>query len=712
MADEKIIQSRRDFLKVSALVGGGILIGFNFFGACKPEAEVPVDLSKLNYNDFNAFIKISDTGKITIFSPNPEIGQNVKTSMPMIIAEELDVDWKDVYVVQAPLDTAKYTRQVAGGSQSIRQGWEPLRRVGATARMMLINAAAIRWGVEPLECTTKYGRIFHSSGKELGYGEVAMEAASLEIPENYTLKTPSEFKIIGKPTPNVDIDEIITGKPLFGIDFKREGMLYASVMRPPAFGLALKSYNDAEALQVNGVKQVVRFGSKLAVLATSTFAAMKGKKALMAEWVVETPLESTSDHDRIMLDLLEGNKFTTLRKDGEVEKAFAEADKIIEKTYEAPFLPHNPLEPMNFFAHVTDQNVELVGPIQTPAGAAKQVAEKLGRELSQVSLEMTRQGGGFGRRLYGDYAVEVAEISNLVRLPVLMVNSREDDMTMGTYRVPLKYRIKAAIKDGKITAYHLKEAAINSNMYDLIASFFPAGAIENFQVDVAKYDSNITTGAWRAPITNFHAFAEESFLEELALELNIDSVQLRLSLLEKMKQNPNANITYNPDRLAGVIKMAAEKGEWGKKKEGVFKGFAAYYCHNSQVAEVAEIELINGEPVVRKITCAVDVGIVINPLAAVNQAQGGVIDGLGHAFYGEFDFKDGKPLFKNFDQYRMIRMSEAPKVEIHFVTNQEAPTGLGEPTLPPVAPAVASAIYAATGKRLTKFPLLKHLKEA
>jgi isoquinoline 1-oxidoreductase beta subunit len=708
---DKIQQSRRDFLKTSALVGGGILFGFNLFSACKPNAVPPVDISKLDFKDFNAFIKIAENGMVSIFAPNPEIGQGVKTSMPMIIAEELDVDWKDVFVVQAPLDTTKYTRQVAGGSQSIRQGWEPLRKTGATARQMLINAAAKRWQVDPEECTTKAGTIIHSSGKELGYGEVATEAAQMEVPENYTLKKTDNFTIIGHETTNVDIDKIIRGESLFGIDYKRPGMLYASVMRPPAFGQVLKSYDQTDAMSVIGVNQVVRFGNKLAVLAMSTFAAMKGKKALKAEWIFETPGESTTDHDKILFALLDGNKFETKRKDGDIKKAFAEADKIIERTYESPFLPHNTLEPINFFAHVMPDKIELVGPIQTPARAAQQVSETLGRDISQISLEMTRQGGGFGRRLYGDFVVEVAQISDLVKEPVLMVNTREDDMTMGTYRVPLKYRIKASIKDGKITGYYLKEASVNSNMYDLIPNFFPAGAIENFQVDVANYKSNITTGAWRAPVTNFHAFAEQCFFEELAHELNTDSIQLRLDLLQKIKENIDNRITYEPDRLAGVIKMAVEKSNYGKAKEGVFQGFASYYCHNSQVAEVVEIEMKNGEPIVKRVICAVDCGIVINPLGAVNQAQGGVIDGIGHALYADFGFKDGTPIYTNFSQYRLIRMGETPQVEVYFVENEKAPTGLGEPTLPPAAPALANAIYAATGKRITKFPMLKNLKE-
>ncbi len=711
MKNSKNIQfSRRSFLKTSTLAGGGLLIGFNLFTACKSEVKPPIDLSKLNFNDFNAFIKISDQGKVTIFSPNPEIGQGVKTSMPMLIAEELDVAWSDVYVAQGDLDTVNYTRQVAGGSQSIRFGWEPLRQTGATARQMLVNAAAVRWGVDPSECTVKEGVISNANGDKLGYGDVVNEASLLDVPENVKLKDPKDFTIIGQEISNVDIDKIVTGKPLFGLDYKREGMLYASVLRPPAFGQTLDSFDDKNARSVNDVKDVIRFGEKVAVLATSTWAAMKGKKALTANWKQDSPAESTAMHDEKLLGLLNGNSFETLRKDGDVKKAFSEADEVLERTYESPFLPHNCMEPMNFFADVTADKVELVGPIQTPAGTARRIAEMLERDESEVSLEMTRMGGGFGRRLYGDFAMEAAEISNLAKSPVQVVFSREDDMTDGIYRPAIKYRIAASIKDGKLTGYHLKEASVNSNMYGLIPNFFPAGAVSNYQVDAANYKSNITTGAWRAPYTNFLASAEQSFFDELAERMGVDRIQLHLDLLQKVKGTTDERIQYNPERLEGVMKLALEKSNWGKVSEDVYQGFAVYYCHNTHVAEVADIVLENGFPVVKKVTCAVDCGIVVNPLGAQNQVVGGVIDGIGHSMYGELTFKDGKPQSDNFAAYQLIRINQTPQVDVHFVESDIAPTGLGEPTLPPVGGAVANAIYKATGKRLYKQPYMNNLE--
>lgn len=728
---KKTTFSRRSFLKSSALASGGMIIGFNLFNACKPDAKLPVDLTALNYKDFNAFIKISEEGKVTIFAPNPEIGQGVKTSMPMLIAEELDVLWDDVLVVQAPLDTVNYTRQVAGGSQSIRFSWEPLRQTGATAKQMLINAAAARWQVEPSVCTAKNGIITNTKGETLGYGDVVLDAAKLDIPTDVVLKDPKDFTIIGQGKSNVDIDNIITGKPLFGIDYKEEGMLYASVLRPPAFGQFLESFDASEAKALPGVIDVITIGDKLraykdsgkndwsvqmsttdkvVIIAKTTWDAMKGKKAIKATWKTETILESTETHDKALLALLDSNDFKTRRKDGNVKQAFAKADKVVERIYEAPFLPHNCMEPMNFFANVTSDKVHLVGPVQTPESAAKVVADLLGRNLADVHVEMTRMGGGFGRRLYGDFVYEAAEISNALKKPIKMVSSREDDMTTGVYRPSVKYKISASLKDGKITGYHLKEACVNSNMYGLIPNFFPAGAIKNYQVDTANYKSNITTGAWRAPYTNFLASAEQSFFDELAEELGVDRVKLHMDLLDNVKRNPDANIEYSPERLQGVLQLVVEKSNWGKSETGVYQGLSVYYCHNTHVAEVADITMENGVPKVLKVTCAIDCGIVVNPLGALNQIKGGVLDGIGHAMYADFKFVDGVPQSNNFNTYQMIRMLETPKVEAYFVESDIAPTGLGEPTLPPVGAAVANAIYAATGKRVRKQPFINNLE--
>ncbi|MGJ8736388.1 molybdopterin cofactor-binding domain-containing protein [Zobellia laminariae] len=728
MSKSSIQFSRRNFLRTSSLASGGLLIGFNLFTACKSDVKPPVDLADLNYNDFNAFIKIAKNGAVTIFSPNPEIGQGVKTSMPMIIAEELDVSWDNVYVQQGVLDTKNYTRQVAGGSQSIRFGWDALRQTGATAKQMLVNAAAARWSVDASELTVSEGVITNKAGETLTYGDVVDEAAVLEVPENAVLKEPKDYKIIGTDRRNVDIDKIVTGQPLFGIDYKEEGMLYASVLRPPAFGQELVSFDATEAKALPGVVDVIQIGDKakallggekvnwtaqlsgsgkVVVLAKTTWDAFKGKKAIKAVWSDATPLESTEFHDEKLTALLDGKDFVTMRKDGDVNKAFATADKVLERTYESPFLPHNCMEPMNFFANVTDEKIHLVGPIQTPEDAANTVAELLGRDVEDIHLEMTRMGGGFGRRLYGDFVYEAAEISDAIRKPIKMVSSREDDMSTGVYRPAIKYRIKAAIKDGQLTGYQLKEAAINGNMYGLIPNFFPAGAVENYQVDVANYKSNITTGAWRAPYTNFLAYAEQSFFDELAEEMEVDKIKMRLDLLEKVKGTEDERIQYSAERMQNVIKMAVDKSGWGKQPKGTYQGFVAYYCHNTHVAEVADVQIENGLPVVKKVTCIVDCGIVVNPLGALNQIEGGIVDGIGHSMYGSFGFENGVPTANNYDTYRLGRMKDAAVVETHLVQNELSPTGLGEPTLPPAGGAVANALKAATGKRAYKQPFIE-----
>ncbi|HRK53407.1 MAG TPA: molybdopterin-dependent oxidoreductase [Cyclobacteriaceae bacterium] len=699
----KTTYNRRSFLKASIAGGGGLMLSFSWLAACSP-SEAPKAMPSEWFN-LNAYLSIADNGEVTIMSPNPEVGQNVKTSMPMIVAEELDVKWEDVIVKQAPLNSESFTRQVAGGSQSIRQGWQSLRMAGATAREMLKNAAAKQWNVSAADCSTADGYVIHGSDK-LSYGEIATMAAGMKVPEEVKLKDPSTYKIIGTDRGNVDIEGIITGKPLFGVDTRKEGMQYAVVLRPPAFGLKLKSFDDTEARKVNGVSDVIQFESKVAVLANSTWAAIKGQRALKAEWEKDTMLESTSYHDKTMRAMLDKKAAEPKRSDGNARAQLASADKVFEKVYEAPFLPHNAMEPMNFYAHVTADKAEFIGPVQTPERTRSQIAELLGRPEKDITLDLTRMGGGFGRRLYGDFALEAAAISNLSKKPVMVVFTREDDMTAGTYRPAAKYKFKAAIKDGNMVAYHLVGAGVNMGNATR-ENNFPASTLDHYLVESHNLESNITTGAWRAPITNFLAFAEQSFFDELASELGKDPIQFRLDLFARAKENPVGELQYDVDKSVGVIKLAAEKSNWGNAPEGVYQGFSTYYSHNTYVAEVAEVIMQGNTPVVKRVVCAIDCGIVVNPVGAINQVQGGVIDGIGHAMYGDFSFENGQPQTRNFDKYRLIRMKESPEVEVHFVKSYNDPTGLGEPALPPAGGAIANAIAKATGKRFYKQPFIK-----
>ncbi len=699
--------NRRNFIKAGTFTTGGLFLGINFLASCKADVPLPKDLSKLNFKDFNSYIRISEDGYVSIYSANPEIGQGVKTSMPMIVAEELEIPWEKVHVEQTGLNSNWYERQVAGGSQSIRQGWDGLREAGATAREMLKQAAANRWEIDVAEVEAEQGAIVNQTTKEkLHYGQLVEDAAKLEVPEKVEFKKPKEYKIIGKDVSNVDLHKIVKGEPLFGLDYYEENMLYACAIRPPAFGQKLESFDATKAKSLDGVVDVFRFGDKIAIVANDTWTSFKAQKLVEAVWTSDEKLESSEDHASVLDTLLSAKNSEVLRNDGDVDQAFKEADEVIERTYAAPFLPHNCMEPMNFFADVKEGSARLVGPIQTPKWTQGRVAELLKIEAENVTIDMTRMGGGFGRRLYGGFALEAAEISSVMKRPIQMVFTREDDMTQGTYRPASKYKISASIKDGQLTGYKLKEACINGNMYGLIPNFFPAGALKNYRVEVAKYDSNITTGAWRAPYTNFLASCEQSFFDEIALVLKKDPVQMRLDLLENVKGNTDEKIEYSAERLQDVIRLAAEKSNWGKAKEGVHQGFVAYYCHNTHVAEVAEVEMVEGLPMVKKVVCAIDCGIVINPIAAKNQAEGGVIDGVGHSMFGHFQFKDGKPSASNFDKYRLIRMTEAPKVEVYFVENELDPTGLGEPTLPPAGGAVANAIFKASGRRLFNQPFI------
>lgn len=693
--------SRRSFLRVSALAGGGFMIAFNALG------KAATELLSASAPELNAFIKIGADGFITIMAPNPEIGQGVKTSLPMLVAEELDVDWSSIKVEQAGLALDKYTRQVAGGSGSIRSSWKSFREAGAAARQMFVEAAAKKWNVSASELATENGFVLHkSSGKKTSYAELAQDAATLNPPTEIKLKDPKDFKIIGTRVKNIDTKNIVTGKPLFGIDTKREGMLYAMVARPPAFGKKLKSFDDSGVRSMPGVKDVVSYENYVAVLATSTWEAKKGRDALKIEWEDEKELESTEGHKTAMLKLIQEKHETPKRNNGDVEKAIAEAKKVLEITFEAPFLPHATLEPMNFYANYTDEHLELYGPTQVPERTLNFVSEKMGIAKEKISVGLTRMGGGFGRRLQSDYALEAAMISKLAKVPVQVVWTREDDMQGGYYRPTAIYRYRAAIdNNNELSAWYLIAAAINSANVSR-ENNFPAGAIPNYRVDSHKIDSAISTGPWRAPNHNFLAFTEESFIDEIAVELKKDPVQFRLELLDRAKNNPSGEISYDVERFKNVIKLAAEMGGWGKKSEnGIYKGYGAHFSFGSYVAQVADVSIQNGKVKVHKVYCAVDCGRLVNPAGAENQVEGGVIDGLGHLLYGELSIDKGAVVQKNFNTYKLIRMPDTPKIETKFVASEIDPTGLGEPTLPPISAAVCNAIYRATGQRVKRLPL-------
>ena len=700
--------NRRDFLKIAGTTAGGLFIGFNWLACDSPKMEVLTNEEILaQAKNFNAYLSIAPSGDVVIYSPNPELGQNIKTSFPMVVAEELDADWKRVRVIQANLDTEKFDRQLTGGSGAMPHSWERLRKAGATARYLLVAAAAKEWGVPEAEITTDSGMIYHKgSGKEAIYGDMATAASMLEAPEEVTFKDKKDFKIIGTPVKNVENAAIFTGKPLFGLDFYREGMMHAMIQRPP-FGMKIKSVDDSATRAVAGITDVLTFDNNVAIIGNSTWPLMKAKKLLKVEYEADGLVESTSDHDRLFREMLDNGKAEERRRDGNVEMAFKNAAQVVAAEYQCPFLSHSPMEPMNFFAHVKENSAELIGPTQTPDRAASAAAEILGIPKENITVEITRLGGGFGRRLRADYVEEAVKVSKMINAPVKVTWSREDDITGGAYRPAVRYRFEAALdSEGNMVGYKLKGAGINAGN-STRQDNFPSGAVDNVLIESIDHKSPITTNPWRAPITNFLAYAEQSFLDEVAIAAKKDPVEFRLNLLEKAKTNPvGGELGYDADRMIGVIKTAAEKSNWGKDPN-VSQGFSVYFSHRTYVAQVADIVMENGSPVLKKITAATDCGMVINPTGANHQVRGGIVDGMGHAMYGNLTFEAGLPIQKNFDKYRLIRMKEVPQVDVHYVDSGFDPTGLGEPALPPTGGAVANAIYKATERRLRSQPFIE-----
>jgi isoquinoline 1-oxidoreductase beta subunit len=739
--------NRRSFLKTSALAGGGLMLSFSWLAGCKPKSEEELLEMPKEWFEMNSYIKIGNNGVVTLMSPNPEFGSNVKTSMPMILADELDVDWKNVIVEQADFFPERFDRQFTGGSQGIRQGWKPLRTAGATARQLLINGTAKQWNVPAEEITTEAGILHHKkSGKKAGYGEMASSAVGLPIPAEVTTKDVKDFKIIGTSKKNVENKNIITGKPLFGIDYKQEGMLIAMIVHPP-FGMMVKSVDDSAARSMPGIKDVftiktltddyerngfdtTSFLELIVVVGNTTWEVMNAKKAIKAQWelmpeytmpmqtrggkvtaVMPSGLESTEGHRAKMAEMSKkpGN---VLRKDGDPEAAFKKATKVLERTYTAPHLAHNTMEPVNCFAHVTSDKAEIYGPIQAPEFISNTLSARLGLPKDKIHIRLARMGGGFGLRAYGHHLVEAAVISQKLNAPVKLVYTREDDMTYGIYRPTYTATYRAALdKNNDLIAYHVKAGGIPEGPLGWSHNRFPAGAVDNYLAEEWAIPSNITIGAFRAPRSNFLGGAEQSFMDELAELAGKDPIDFRLELFERAKNNPvGKDNDYDPERYAGVLKLVREKSNWNNSDSQVSRGVAAYFCHNTYVAEVVDLKLDGKKPVIEKVFAAVDCGIVVNPDAAKNMGEGGIVDGIGNALFGELTFKDGIPEKNNFHQYQMIRQKEAPKeIEVHFVKNEHEPTGLGEPLFPPIFAAVANALHKATGKRFYEQPFAKQI---
>ncbi|MFD2243787.1 molybdopterin cofactor-binding domain-containing protein [Flectobacillus roseus] len=742
-------QNRRSFLKSSMLAGGGLMLSFSWLANAQAADKMEAMNLPDQWNELNGYIKITPDNVIKIICPNPEFGQNVMTSLPMMVAEELDVDWKNVVVEMGPHDNVKLGPQFTGGSNSVRMYWKPLRNAGASARQMLIEAAAQTWGVPASEITTQAGVLSHSSGKSAKYGEMASKAATIPVPKEVKLKTPKDFSIVSHSKKNTEGVKVVTGKPLFGIDYKVDGMLIAMIQHPPAFGVKLKSFDASQALKMPGIKDIFSFklyddgfeqggfdtrtsNEMIAIVGKSTWEVMNARKKIKAQWeptgdIKETMmgrgvkrevtipgrLETTSDQLALMADYAK-RPAQQLRKDGDPETAFKNAALVIERTYNAPFLAHNTMEPMNFFAHVSEDKALVAGPLQAPGWMEPTLSKILNLPADKIEIQMTRMGGGFGRRAYGQYVYEAARISQRLKAPVKLIYTREDDMTYGIYRPMYTATYRAALDANKnLIAFHVKGGGIPEN--PIHANRFPAGAVDNYLAEAWEIPSNITIGAFRAPRSNFNAAAEQSFLDEVAEAMGKDPIAFRLDLLKRAKENPvGKNNEYDADRYAGVLELLREKSGWDKpENKSKKRGIAAYFCHNSYAGHVVDIVMRDGQPYVEKVTSAIDCGIVVNPDAAKNMVQGAVVDGIGNAFYGALTHKNGAAEQSNFHNYRIIRHNEAPKeIDVHFVQNNIDPTGLGEPPFPPVFGAVANALYKSTGKRFYNQPFSSEMTKS
>ena len=736
---------RRSFLQLSALAGGGLALDlYRSPLAAAQRIGDPADLTP------QAFIKIAPDGIVTIMARASETGQGMRNMLPMLIAEELDVDWKNVRVEQADLDEKKYGPQFSGGSANTPMGWDPMRRVGAAGRQLLITAAAQTWSVPAAECTTEAGHVLHkASGKSASYGELADKAAALPPPalNSVKLKDPKDYHIIGHSQAGVDTHAIVTGKPLFGIDVTLPGMLYAAIEKAPVFAGKVKTANLDQIKTLPGVRHVLVIDGTIApaaftpwepgmepgiaIVADTWWQVQKARKQLKVEWDLGPATgQSSEGFEKRAAELLQAPPATTVRKYGDVDGALKSSAKVVEATYQYPFIAHATMEPQGCTAHWTDGKLEMWTTSTLPVDGRGLVARALGIKESDIVTHMVRGGGSFGRRLQNDYAVEAAWIAKQIDAPVKLLWSREDDIAHDPFRPGGTVGLKAGLDaGGKVTAWrhHLitfgdeKHAASGGGIG---ADTYPSGFAPAYALYTSAQPLMLRCGALRAPGDNAYCWVAQSFLDEVAHAAGRDPLEFQLDLLSNKRapwksdgkdavgdHEPTGAEALIPERFKGVLELVAEKSGWAKraKEPGRGMGIAAWFCHLGYFAEVADVSVdANNKVTVHHVWAAGDVGSqIINPRAAESMGYGGVIDGLSELAQ-EITLAEGRGVQQsNYHNHPILRMKQVPPIDVYWRRTDYAPTGLGEPTLPPILPAVTNAIFAATGKRIRTIPLQK-----
>ena len=744
-------RSRRRFLAISLTTGGALLIGVARWTRADAGADLPPALIGEDLTSLGPFVRIERDNSIVIGARGCEIGQGVMTSLPMLIAEELDVDWSQVHVVQLPygyVDTDKgpsnrYGDQFAGGSTSVPDGWGELRQAGATARWLLTQAAAQEWNLPAARLRTRSGQVIAPDGRHLSYGALARSAASIAPPtQAVALKTPEEFRVIGKPTRVADARDIVTGRSLYGIDEYSAGALVAVIARCPYLDGTLDSFDDHDTRRVAGVVDVVAIsGPKpgepfdgplaagIAVLAENTWAALQGREQLTIQWKPGPwTKESSSALAGAANSLLDNSPDgVSVRKDGDYAKARKQARHFVEARYEMPFLAHATMEPPAALIEIREDGARLVASLQNPDGASELVARLTGLARKDIEIRMTRAGGGFGRRLKNDYIAEAVMVAKAAGKPIKLMWTREDDLAHDFYR-PFGVHAMAATLDRRkrVTGWSHRCAATPRNYRDagmkdrpiyigcLEPDDFPAGLVANLDKTFFSLASGMPRGWWRAPIHTFHAFAVQSFIDEIAVTMKQDAVQLRLDMLGEPRRIPysgHGGPSFDTGRLANVLKLAAERIGWGvKRTDGHGIGIACHFTFGGYVAHAFEVSMDGRELVIHRALCAADVGRVVNPLGLEAQLMGGTIDGISTALHLAVTLKDGQVQERNFPDYPLMRMAQAPRsVEVHIVESTAEPCGAGEMGVPSAAPALANAIHAATTVRVRKLPLMPQL---